>query len=80
MTGYGDVVRGAVLEDPGDDAVRLVYADWLEESGQQAAAWFVRTQIQVARRHLDLTPQRQQTLAELDDRLTVMIEAGDLDN
>ena len=24
----------AVLEDPADDVVRLVYADWLEERGE----------------------------------------------
>src|SRR4029450_6355483 len=39
----------AILADPDDDAVRLVYADWLEESGrtaeEQARAEFIRLQI-----------------------------------
>ena len=44
----------AVLEDPADDAVRLVYSDWLEEHGQPLRAEFIRVQIQVAELRLGL--------------------------
>lgn len=39
----------AILAEPGDDAHRLIYADWLEETGQEARAEFVRVQIALAR-------------------------------
>ena len=39
----------AVCADPADDAVRLVYADWLEENGQPERAEFIRTQCAHAR-------------------------------
>ena len=35
----------AVTADPEDDAVRLVYADWLDENGEAPRAEFIRTQI-----------------------------------
>ncbi|MCI0462297.1 MAG: TIGR02996 domain-containing protein [Gemmataceae bacterium] len=38
----------AVLEDPDDEGVRLVYADWLEEHGEQARAEFIRVQVELA--------------------------------
>lgn len=37
----------AVVESPGDDAVRLVYADALEEKGEQARADFIRLQLEL---------------------------------
>jgi uncharacterized protein (TIGR02996 family) len=36
----------AVHERPGDDAPRLVYADWLEEHGEVEYAEFIRWQMQ----------------------------------
>src|SRR5687767_4608593 len=36
----------AILDDPDDDAVRLVFADWCEENGQAERAEFVRLQIE----------------------------------
>jgi uncharacterized protein (TIGR02996 family) len=39
----------AVLADPSDDFVRLVYADWLEENDQAERAEFIRVQIELAR-------------------------------
>jgi uncharacterized protein (TIGR02996 family) len=39
----------AVVEKPDDDAVRLIYADWLEEHGQPERAEFVRVQCALAR-------------------------------
>lgn len=32
----------AIIETPGDDALRLIYADWCEENGQGARAEFIR--------------------------------------
>lgn len=39
----------AIAEDPGDDATRLVFADWLDEHGQHDRAEFIRLQIELAR-------------------------------
>lgn len=39
----------AIVAEPHSDAHRLVYADWLEETGQPERADFVRRQIQSAR-------------------------------
>jgi uncharacterized protein (TIGR02996 family) len=38
----------AVLAAPDDDAVRLVFADWLEEHGEEERAEFVRLQCRLA--------------------------------
>ncbi|MBY0233253.1 MAG: TIGR02996 domain-containing protein [Gemmataceae bacterium] len=35
----------AILQDPEDDALRLVWADWLEENGDAARAEFIRLQV-----------------------------------
>ncbi len=39
----------AILAAPCDDSPRLVYADWLEEDGDQARAEFIRVQCELAR-------------------------------
>jgi uncharacterized protein (TIGR02996 family) len=41
----------AILDDPDDDGVRLVYADWLDDRGDATRAEFIRTQIELARLH-----------------------------
>lgn len=38
----------AIIADPDDDPPRLVYADWLEEHGQQDRAKLIRVQIELA--------------------------------
>jgi len=41
----------ALLKDPGDDVTRLVYADWLEERGDEASltqAEFLRLEVNFA--------------------------------
>jgi uncharacterized protein (TIGR02996 family) len=46
-----DAFIRAILADPDDDALRLVYADWLEEHGNPddaARAEFIRTQMDLA--------------------------------
>lgn len=45
MTTRRDFVE-AVLADPTDDLTRLVFADWLDENGEEARAEFIRVQIQ----------------------------------
>jgi uncharacterized protein (TIGR02996 family) len=40
--GDGEALLRAVLAKPRDDAPRLVYADWLDEHGQAAAADYIR--------------------------------------
>lgn len=37
-----------ILHDPDNDQLRLIYADWLEETGSLARAEFIRTQIERA--------------------------------
>ena len=44
----GELLLKAILDNPDDDAVWLVYADWLEEHGQSARAEFIRVQIDEA--------------------------------
>jgi uncharacterized protein (TIGR02996 family) len=39
----------AVLDAPGDDAPRLVFADWLDENGEPERAELIRLQIEAAR-------------------------------
>lgn len=44
----GEGILAAILEEPGDDGLRLIYADWLEETGQAERAEFVREQMRIA--------------------------------
>jgi uncharacterized protein (TIGR02996 family) len=44
MTSDGDALFRALCESPNDDTPRLVYADWLEESGDPDRAEFIRLQ------------------------------------
>ncbi|MDY3560908.1 TIGR02996 domain-containing protein [Gemmata sp. JC673] len=37
-----------ICEQPDDDTVRLVYADWLEEHGQTARAAYIRGEVELA--------------------------------
>jgi len=45
-----EALHRAVLADPDDDTLRLVYADALEEEGDSRRAAFVRSQVELARR------------------------------
>ena len=38
----------AILENPADETLRLIYADWLEENGESERAEFIRVQIELA--------------------------------
>jgi len=39
----------AILDDPDDDLVRLVFADWLQERGQEARAAWIRSSLELAK-------------------------------
>jgi uncharacterized protein (TIGR02996 family) len=43
-----DALLQAILDDPDDDAPRLVYADWLEEHGDAERGEFIRAQLRFA--------------------------------
>src|SRR5262245_4478035 len=52
LTTEADALLDAILDDPEDDTPRLVYADWLEEHGDEAdadRAAFIRVQVDLAR-------------------------------
>jgi uncharacterized protein (TIGR02996 family) len=44
-----DALYRAIIENPADDTLRLVYADALEEAGDAAHAAFVREQVELSR-------------------------------
>jgi uncharacterized protein (TIGR02996 family) len=44
-----DALLRAILCEPTDDTVRLVYADWLDENGEPERAEFVRVQVELAK-------------------------------
>ena len=44
----GDALLAAIYHNPHDDTPRLVYADWLEENGDEARAEFIRVQCRIA--------------------------------
>ena len=44
----GDALLADIIAHPEDDGLRLIYADWLEENGQEERAEFVRAQCRIA--------------------------------
>ncbi len=40
----GDALLAAIIANPDDDTPRLVYADWLDENGDETRAEFIRVQ------------------------------------
>ncbi len=44
-----DALLHAVCDNPDDDVPRLVFADWLQEHGEEDRAGFIRMQIESAR-------------------------------
>jgi uncharacterized protein (TIGR02996 family) len=45
----GEAFLRAIADSPYDDTPRLVYADWLDEHGEQDRAEFIRVQVELAR-------------------------------
>lgn len=87
-TSSADATRAAFLADiianPADDAVRLIYADWLDDGGEHERAEFIRVQIEIEglRRSwgVDLwdekvTATKSEPLSERDQELLGRLEA-----
>lgn len=55
-----DLLLAAVCDNPDEDTPRLVFADWLQENGDEDRAEFIRLQIRSA-----AVPEEEHTLAEL---------------
>ncbi len=53
-----DALMRAICDNPDEDTPRLVFADWLQENGDQARAEFIRVQIDAVRER----PRRRRTL------------------
>lgn len=49
----GKALFQAILDEPDENAPRLVYSDWLEENGEPDRAEFIRLQIQLSRSRND---------------------------
>src|SRR5262245_45901678 len=60
MTDRDAFIR-AICSAPEDDTVRLVFADWLEEHGEEERAEFIRVQIELAQ---PILVTRDEMLAE----------------
>jgi uncharacterized protein (TIGR02996 family) len=55
---FEEALIAAIVENPEDDAQRLIYADWLDEHGQAERAEFIRVQCQLARLDPGTAPLR----------------------
>jgi uncharacterized protein (TIGR02996 family) len=62
-----DDLLQAIVDDPDDDACRLVFADWLEDHGERERAEFIRVQIELAK--LPTTEKRRRILQEREAEL-----------
>jgi uncharacterized protein (TIGR02996 family) len=69
-----DALLQGIIENPDADGPRLVYADWLEEHGQQERAELIRVQCTLARMLPD-DPQRDELQAREKALLTPHREA-----
>jgi uncharacterized protein (TIGR02996 family) len=47
-TEMGRAFQRSICENPGDDGVRLVYSDWLEENGWPEQAEYIRLDVELA--------------------------------
>ncbi len=65
-----EAIFAGILADPANDVPRLVFADWLEEHGQEEWAEFIRVQIELETvprsepRHKDLSRRARKILAQ----------------
>src|SRR5262245_45425448 len=71
LPGYEPFLR-AICEQPEDDTVRLVYADWLDENGDPERAEFIR--LQVRRAQLKLAGENPKELKDRDVHLRKLHE------
>jgi uncharacterized protein (TIGR02996 family) len=62
-----EVFLERIRQDPKDDTVRLVYADWLDEHGEPDRAKFIRFQIERSKVPPETKPEDDTTLGLLYD-------------
>ncbi|MBA4189924.1 MAG: hypothetical protein C0467_18220 [Planctomycetaceae bacterium] len=60
-----DALLAAIIANPDEDTPRLVYADWLDENGQEERAEFIRIQCRMARA-IELDCSDDKRLGELE--------------
>jgi len=66
----GEALLQAILADPSDDILRLVYADWLDEVGEADRAAFIRVQMELVHaKSASLTALEQRLLGPVEDRV-----------
>jgi uncharacterized protein (TIGR02996 family) len=70
-----DAFIQAISENPEDDALRLIYADFLEDDGQTDRAVFIRTQCELAK--LSGGDARRQELKARNERLLWVVHRED---
>src|SRR5947209_2024989 len=58
-----DTFLADIRDNPDDDAVRLVFADWLEDHGDPERAEFIRLQVRLAQ-----MPEHDPARFELEER------------
>jgi len=65
----------AIQDSPTDDFLRLVYADWLEEQGEEARSRYIRLECQIADERAKkgrLTKDSRRELKQLRDQLDMI--------
>jgi uncharacterized protein (TIGR02996 family) len=63
----GNALLRAILANPADEVLRLVYADWLDEAGDFDRASFIRIQMEAARvPSAGLTPAEERLLGSAE--------------
>lgn len=65
----GDALHADILASPDDDGIRLIYADWLTDSGDPDRAEFIRVQIELAQLRKGRISQRERDLREREESL-----------
>lgn len=70
----GDRLLRTILDDPDEDAPRLVYADWCDENGEPELAEFIRVQVELAglERVLEEKSAADLTRFPLENRLSAL--------
>jgi uncharacterized protein (TIGR02996 family) len=70
LTAQDEAFVQAILEEPEDDTPRLIYADWLQDQGEEDRAEFIRGQIALAR-----MPEKGPGRNKLQKRVDKILEA-----
>ena len=67
---HADAFLQAVVAEPDDDTPRLVFADWLEDHGDEPRAAFIRAQVELVK-----LPPGDPRRWELQDRERALLAA-----